>query len=285
MKPRVCYISNFYLGERRVEIIPQKEDRLLYLKHQILTLSQYKHNLSKIFFNFNLREEDVSYINEILALTPKQIQNTPVEITFRKNKGFSYGAWSDIFVKHQDEFDYYIFNEDDCFVIQNNWDEYLVEKFNTYKNCGYFCGVVYEETNVYPTHAAHAFGISSFEALNKVYQKYGRLLGEMDNYTQQHIGGEVHNDGQVAHTLVFKEFGYDIYDIREKYRVLHSMGTSTENSFFELYFDWNQEYLVFPAAAYFKQPVRYYFKKEDQFLLPGINKKYEKKDSIHNTGS
>ncbi len=58
MKPKVCYVVNFYLGERRSEVKPHIEDRLLFLKHQILTLSQYKHNLTKIIFNFNLREED-----------------------------------------------------------------------------------------------------------------------------------------------------------------------------------------------------------------------------------
>ena len=273
MNSKVCYISNFYFGERRVEVTPQKEDRLLYLKHQIITLSQYTHNLSKIIFNFNLREKDISYINEIIKLTPKQIQNTPVELIFRQNKGMSYGAWSDIFIKYQNEFDYYIFNEDDYFIHDHNFDKYLVKTFNKYKDCGYLCAVAYEGDK-FPPHAANCFGISSFEALNKVYQKYGRLLGEMDNYTQQHIGAEVHINGQVAHTLVFKEFGYDIYDIREKYKVLHSMGVSTEKSFFELYFDWNENYLIFPAAAYFGQPVNYYWKKEDQFLLSGINGKY-----------
>jgi hypothetical protein len=273
VNPKVCYISNFYLGERRVEIIPQKQDRLLYLKHQIITLSQYTHNLSKIIFNFNLREEDISYITDIINLTPKQIQNTPVELSFRKNKGMSYGAWSDIFIKYQNEFDYYIFNEDDYFIHDHNFDQYLVKTFNQYKNCGYLCAVAYEG-EAYPPHAANCFGISSFEVLNKIYQKYGRLLGEMDDYTQQHIGGEVHTNGQVAHTLVFKELGYDIYDIREQYRVLHSMGTSEKNHFFELYFFWNEPHLIFPAATQLIQPIRYYFKNEPQFQLPGVNQKY-----------
>lgn len=277
MNPKVCYVLNFYLGKRRVEIEEQVEDRFLFYKHQILTLSQYKHNLSKIFFNFNLGEEDIPYINEILALTPKQIQNTPVEVTFRKNKGFSYGAWSDIFVKHQDEFDYYVFNEDDCFVVQDNWDKYLVEKFNTYENCGYFCGVVYEGGDDYPAHAAHAFGISSFEILNQIYQKYGRLLGEMDEYTQKHVGGEVHENGQVAHTLVFKELGYDLYDIREDYKVYHSMGTTSENSFMQIYFAWNNKCLFHTAKVYFNKPFTWYEPWDEQFKLPGLNNKYEKK--------
>ena len=273
MNTKVCYISNFYLGERRVESINQKQDRLLYLKHQILTLSQHRHNLSKIVFNFNLREKDIHYINEIIKLTPNQIQSTPVELIFRENKGMSYGAWSDVFKKYQNEFDYYIFNEDDYFIHDHNFDQYLVNTFNQYKDCGYLCAVVYEGGNDYPKHAANCFGISSFEALNKVYQKYGRLLGEMDEYTQKHIGGEVHGNGQVAHTLVFTEFGYDIYDIRESYRVLHSMGTN-ENNFFEFYFPWNNNHLILPAAAKFFEPIHYIEKSEEQFSKLGLNNKY-----------
>jgi hypothetical protein len=233
MKPKVCYISNFYLGERRVEVEAQKHDRLLYLKFQIESLIKYDHNLSKIIFNFNFRKEDIKYLNDIIKLTPKEIKGTPVELFFRENKGMSYGAWSDTFIRYQNEFDYYIFNEDDYF-------------------------------------------INDHKALNKVYQKYGRLLGEMDDYTQKHIGGDVHPNGQVAHTLVFTELGYDLYDIREKYRILHSMGGSGK-SYFELYFQWNEPHLILPATAKVHEPLRYYEKTEKQFLLPGINNKYEKK--------
>jgi hypothetical protein len=276
MKPKVCYISNFYLGERRVEVEAQKHDRLLYLKFQIESLIKYDHNLSKIIFNFNFRKEDIKYLNDIIKLTPKEIKGTPVELFFRENKGMSYGAWSDTFIRYQNEFDYYIFNEDDYFINDHNFDKYLVDTFEQYSNCGYLCAVVYEGGGKYPKHAANCFGISSYKALNKVYQKYGRLLGEMDDYTQKHIGGDVHPNGQVAHTLVFTELGYDLYDIREKYRILHSMGGSGK-SYFELYFQWNEPHLILPATAKVHEPLRYYEKTEKQFLLPGINNKYEKK--------
>tara|TARA_R110002153_G_scaffold236763_1_gene390897 strand:- start:67 stop:891 length:825 start_codon:yes stop_codon:yes gene_type:complete len=273
MKNKICYISNFYLGERRVEVQAQQKDRLLFLKTQIITLSEYKHSLSKIIFNFNLRKQDIPYINEIIALTPKQIQNTPVELNFRDNIGFSYGAWSDIFIKYKDKFDYYIFNEDDYFIHDHNFDKYLADTFNSYKDCGYLCAVAYEGGSDYPSHAANCFGISSFEVLNKIYQKYGRLLGEMDEYTQKHIGGEVHVNGQVAHTLVVIELGYKIYDIRNTYRVLHSMGHGS-NHFFQLYFTWNNKHLIFPSKAKFLEDINYEEMLSPQFQPEGLNNKY-----------
>ena len=39
----------------------------------------------------------------------------------------SYGAWSDVFKKYQDKFNYYIFNEDDYFFVEDNWDDYLIK--------------------------------------------------------------------------------------------------------------------------------------------------------------
>jgi len=264
---KVCYIVNMYLGERRVELQPQVEDRLLFYKHQILTLSKYKHNLSKIFLNFNLREQDVPYINEILALAPKQIQNTPVEVTFRPNKGFSYGAWSDIFVKHQDEFDYYIFNEDDCFVTEDNWDSYFVKAFNTYENCGYLCGVAYEHDEQYPHHAANAFGITSYKILNEIYQKHGKLPGEMDTYPEM---------GQLDHSKAYTDLGYEFYDIRESYKVFHSVGGG-DNSFMQIYFAWNEKTLFQTAKVYFQLPFRWVELVGSQFQPLGLNNKYEKK--------
>ena len=278
MRNRVCYILNFYLGERRVEIEEQVIDRLLFLKLNIDCLTKFDHQLSKIIFNFNFRPEDISYLNRIVKYTPKEIKGTPIELRFRENKGMSYGAWSDIFQEYRDTFNYYIFAEDDAFVNQHDWDTYLVNKFNSYKNCGYLCGVVYEGGEDYPKHAANAFGISSYEALNKVFEKYGRLLGEMDDYSQRHIGGEVHENGQVAHTNVFLEFGYDLYAIRDDYQVFHSMGTNKDNAYIEKYFDWNNKSLMLPPQILLNKSYRWYKSFDLQFSKEGINNKYGEKE-------
>ena len=63
MNNNSCYIVTFYLGDRRNAIISYHEDRLMYLKLQIKTLSEYEHNLSKIVFNFNLPLEHYELFN------------------------------------------------------------------------------------------------------------------------------------------------------------------------------------------------------------------------------
>ena len=132
MDNKVCFVTSFWLGERRMESPIYKEDRLYFLKKQIELLQTKKHNLSKIIFNFNIIPEHYSYISKIISLTPKQIQGTEVEINIRENIGISYGAWSDCFSKYKSDYDYYVFNEDDYFFVQDNWDAYLVDKHNSY---------------------------------------------------------------------------------------------------------------------------------------------------------
>ncbi len=67
----------------------------------------------------------------------------------------SYGAWSELFGKNKDKFDYFIFNEDDYFFIEDDFDSTLVRKFNSYPNCGYLCAVVINHPK---PHAGHSTG-------------------------------------------------------------------------------------------------------------------------------
>ena len=106
-----CYVINFWFGDRRINVNRFDVDKLCYVKSQVETLKKYKHSLSKIVFSFNIEPEHYHHLSEAIQIIPKRIQNTDVEINIRKNVGMSYGAFSDIFGKYQDKYDYYIFNE------------------------------------------------------------------------------------------------------------------------------------------------------------------------------
>ena len=43
----------------------------------------------------------------------------------------SYAAFNDVYTKYRTDFDYYIFNEDDYYFNVNNFDTYLINKFNS----------------------------------------------------------------------------------------------------------------------------------------------------------
>lgn len=271
---KTCYIVNFYLGDRRNQIEKYSEDKLCYVKSQIETLQKYKHSLSKIVFNFNVEKEHYGLLSESINLIPMIIQQTEIEINVRDNYGMSYGGWSDIFVKYQSDFDYYIFNEDDYVIVQDNFDEYLVNKFNSLPNCGYLCGLVRDFSHYEPArHAGMSSGISSYNVLKKVFDKYGEL---------PHAKGKDYmpNEklGQAQQTIVIRDLGYEIYDIREEFRLKFWGGNDgifdTKNGVVNIHFMWQTKDLFLPSKEYFKEPHTW---------VDRIDKEYLRMDSDYNS--
>lgn len=257
METKTCYISVFYLGHRRIfqKEIDEKfgysltsKDRFEYLHTQITYLSKVKHNLDKIFFVFNLDTTHLSYIGTINDMVPRKIQGTPTEVIFRENKGFSYGAWDDIFEQNRNNFDYFIFNEDDYVFVKDNFDKYLVDKFNSYPDAGYICPFVKESIggHNYKKHTAHSTGISSKEVLNKIWDTNGYLV----NYTDS---PNFYPDGEViqcnwGHSFI--KNGFNIYDIRDDFRLAFATTELYLPHLWKLWW-WNKEDLILPTNALF----------------------------------
>jgi len=241
---RSCYVVNFYFGDRRRTVEEFNFDRLIFVKKQIETLTRYYHNLDRIIFAFNLEKEHYKYFNESLKIIPKKIQNTEVEIMIRENKGFSYATFSESFEQNRDNYDYFIFNEDDYFLVKNNWDEYLIRKYNTLPKSGYLCPLQRDEDewNDYKPHAGHCFGISSTKALNKVWDKYGKLPHDLKN------DYKLQEKVQHEFTYAFFEVGLRVYDIREDYRVQFAMTNKNDHDIWRLFW-WNKKDLIVPAIS------------------------------------
>lgn len=248
MKNSTCYIINFYLGNRRKTVNEYTNvDRICFVRKQIEFLERYSHELGKIVFNFNVEPKHYNYLSEIIRITPNFIQSTPVEINIRENKGMSYGAWSDIYLKYKDQFGYFIFNEDDYFFCQNNWDKYLVDKYNSYHDAGYLCMVMREphHWNEYKKHTGHATSISSNDVLSKVVEKYGCLPhSTLSDYNSNE------NEGQKNQSFSAIELGYNIYDIRDDFRVSFAW-TEDDGIDIHRYFWWNDKDLIIPAFFLF----------------------------------
>jgi len=245
-KNKVCYIINFYLGDRRFDIDTYKTDKLCYLKAQIDSLQRYKHSLSKIIFSFNVNPTHYPRLTDAINIIPRKIQNTFVEIHIRENYGLSYGAFSDVFIKNMNKYDYFIFNEDDYVIVQDNFDEYLVNKFESLPNCGYLCGLVRETSSVHAKHAGMSSGISSYKALKKVVDKFGELPhAKTGDY------GSNESISQVGQSNAFIQVGYEIYDIREEYRMqMKSAEKQGEHNVVHRYFMWHDQDLFLSTNLY-----------------------------------
>jgi hypothetical protein len=238
-----CLVISFYLGERRKTPKIYDEDRLVLIKKQIHFLEKIKHDLTTIVFSFNLRYEDIDTFNQHINLIPKKIQNSDVEIVLRKNNGMSYGAWSEYTVKNIEKYDYFIYNEDDYFFIQDNFDEYLTNTFDSYENCGYLCSIsrIPAGWNGFRKHAGYAGGITSSDSIKKVinyFNEFSKIEGN-DYKTGESL--------QIDFTHCFIKEGMEIYDVREKYRIPFS--TTLENEPDVTYFfNYNQKDLLIPLV-------------------------------------
>jgi len=271
-KKKSCYVINFFLGDRRFDIHTYQTDKLCYLKYQIETLQKYKHSLSKIVFNFNVEPDHYNRLNDAINIIPKRIQNTDVEINIRKNYGLSYGAFSDIFKKYMDNYDYYIFNEDDYVIVQDNFDEYMVNKFDSLPNCGYLCGLVRETSKFHQKHAGMSSGISSYEVLKKIYDLYGELPHAK---TTDYSNNECYSQVEQSNAMV--KLGYEIYDIREEYRLqMKSAEKIDGHNLVHRYFMWHDTDLFLSTNLYLNEFSIWMDRIDEEYLRMDCNTKSTK---------
>ena len=277
---KVCYVCCFYFGNRRTTTKKYDNDRSSYLMEQINSLTEFKHDLDRIIFVFNLEKEHLDFFEECRTKIPDKIQNTKVDVIARENIGLSYGGWSEVFSLYRSQFDYYIFNEDDYFINDHKFDSYLVKKFNSYNNIGYLAGMV---TNPFPQnpsqkpYAGNSFGISSYKILNHLYEKFGFLphdRSSKDDLESRYGSGE--ENGQISQTYEIFSLGYSLFDIREDYSTPHDMGRSRQeidcDHIVEKFFGWNNKSLIVPASIKFG---------ENFYFINIIDPQYQKKRSCY----
>ena len=244
IKDRVCYVCCFYFGDRRKINQIYNIDRLILLKKQINYLNRVKHNIDNIVFSFNLNYDDINILNEFINLIPKKIHNSNVEIVIRQNNGISYAAWSEYAIKNIEKYDYFIFNEDDYFFIEDNFDDYLISTFKNYERCGYLCLVAREPMgwNGFRKHAGASSGITDKKSLGKVFN-YFETFSKIKGYDYK-----IAESLQIDFTNCFMKEGLEIYDVRENYRIPFSTTVENEPDVM-YYFNYNEKDLIIPLIV------------------------------------
>ena len=232
-----CYLVVFYLGDRRRKFPLYEEDRLCYVKKNIELLTRIKNSLDKVYFIFNVEPDHYDILNQAIALIPKKIQGAEVEIVVRKNEGFSYGAWSDII--DSKIHDYYIFNEDDMFYLQDNWDSYMIESFEKKENCGAFGGIIRPamEWNYMKEHFGGGGWVTSRAVIVNVRVNYDGFRYKTDP------GYRAGEDNQISFSNDIVKAGYRLYDARDDYQVHCALTSDQEINRVQQAFPWNEKIL------------------------------------------
>jgi len=265
---KTCLIINFWLGDRRRCPEIYHEDKLIYVKTQISYLKAFENNLSAIYFNFNVESEQSNLLNEAFKLIPDTINDSKVKISIRENKGFSYGAWNDIVSIEINNYDYFIFNEDDYFFNQPKWDSYLVNKYKSKEDIGYLAmGVRPHHNNFRSTF--HSVGMSSRESIKKVIEKFGNLTGE------KYLDSSLYEEGQHLQDTwgeLYSKVGLVNYDVRDDYQVEFGL-TDRKEDIWKLW-EWNENILIKNSITILSPHRYFWFICHDREYLEGYTFPY-----------
>jgi len=113
----------------------------------------------------------------------KSIDNTKthsgrLRVLTRKNYGRSFGGYHRAFEVFKEEYDYWIFTEDDILIMKENYFQTCIKAFEEKANVGFMAilGLSDLGFDTYILHAHGGVGISHTTVLNALYNKLGMLL-------------------------------------------------------------------------------------------------------------
>ena len=187
-----------------------------HLESHIEQLKKLNCNLTQISIgnpeNISKRDEFTEYLDSLT-----DVNGTPVVVHDLPNIGRSYGQWARIYEKYRQQFDYYIFVEDDYQPVLDNFDSVLIDIYEKQK-CGFLCGLILDETGRYgircqQEHAGVTNGIASSESLERVRKRFCCLPHDMGEY----------HDGQILFSKGFLDAGMTLgeYIQSGEYRCLY----------------------------------------------------------------
>lgn len=194
-----CLVIACYFGSRRVNDQYYINDPLHYVKWQIKSLSKFQaqYDLDHIIFVVNGDSP-----KELKSLIPSSINDIPVKVMHRLNRGMSYGAWNHAIEFYRDRFDFFFLLEDDY--VLTDHDSILSFKARMTTSVGYVCSLFRWG------HAAISNGLVRTEAIN---QAGGIEFALNSDY------GQNEQLGQVALSRNIEKAGWAVVDIAGSYRV------------------------------------------------------------------
>jgi hypothetical protein len=142
------------------------------------------------------------------------IQNT--------NEGWSYGAYNRGFLDYKNQYDFFIFTEDDVIIARDNYAKIALDTFLSIPKCGF---VSYEGISISgldlpkedALHAHGAVGLTSTKILNKIVKKSGHLP-----YSEGCSRGdyrEIIIEGEIAFTNAIYKLGFELVEIPDRQKL------------------------------------------------------------------
>lgn len=146
----------------------------------------------------------------------KEIKNGKIIVIQNNNNGWSYGAYNRAFQDLKDNYDYFIFTEDDVILAKENYAKILYDIFINNQNCGFvsYLGLSYNNDSLSlndSIHAHGAYGFTSTAILKEVNKKYGRLP-HSDFYDKKYYENII-LEGEIKFTNCILKMGYSLLEV------------------------------------------------------------------------
>ena len=175
-----------------------------------------KHEVDFLIVSSNEPSNNFDLGNQYLETIHNQkLTNVKVMTLSRNNFGRQFGGFSDAFKKFRNQYDYYIFQEDDMVCHIPRYFETALDIWNKTENCGFvpFIGSTkvrkshrralgIKKNKTVSCHGAH--GMTSNKVLNSVFDKYGSLpFNRKNNIFVDHL-----RHGEIMFTYSILKLGY-----------------------------------------------------------------------------
>lgn len=200
--------QNFQSSEDIIELIK------LHISLEMNSMPGADRDLIIVNSDFNCKKGN-SFIKEIDQM---DIPNGKVICITRENIGLSFGAYNAAFQKFKDQYDYFLFTEDDVVIFQDNYLKIGIDILNQDKRNGFVAYVGVSkitkghwkelDLNKNTAYSCHgAIGLASSKVLKEVLAKHGCLPHFNGNDYLKSI-----TFGEVAFPNSILQLGYKLVD-------------------------------------------------------------------------
>ena len=203
MNQKINYVITTWSGHRRVP-------NLSYLKKHLLKLLSLKHNLTQITIVKPIVESFNPTYYEIDDLLSEFKCDIKV-LEKHDNLGQSYGQFFHTFQTYGDEFDYYIFVEDDYIPDIDFFDSFLLEEYKTQNVKGFLCSYAGIHPDYPKGGCSVSNGMISSEYFKKIYSYFPNPINVING-----------SEGHMCHSnfaRLLRDCDYEFKDFSHKYRV------------------------------------------------------------------
>jgi len=214
MDYKINYVPVFYIGPNRDYASYQekfKNDPMFFVRYHVNFLNTCENNkIKRATFVFN---DDISdELKDLILQTVVEVKTMEVEVIFRRNGGFSYGAWNDVIKKNLNDFDYFFLIEDDYIPVKPDFYEDFVDRCTS--EYPYVCTLVAKHKG--KLHASSSNGIIRADVCKIILEKYNELflVNNSNNLPDAW-------NTQINFLNLLTDAGYGMRDITHKYSTPH----------------------------------------------------------------